>query len=373
MKAKHKILYISNNTVGGVGTIILTLVKLFNNKNYMSKYITSIDNPKGMFRLLYRVLANRFGFIKIKSSKESYDIFHFQGAWTLHLVLLCFVKYTKTVVSPHGAFNKVSLLKSKRKKQIASFLFMRSAYKSADCITAASEIELNDIKDYGVRNVPIALIPNGINLEEDLILDSDYKKELIVLAANRKIILSLSRLDVSKGIDLLLKAFNDLKNRENYVLFIVGDGDEEYKKQLEIFIKNHQLENSVFMLGFKKGLEKNTLYDVADLFVLPSYNEGFGMTILEALRQNTPVITTTGTPFSQLPEKRCGWYVAPDGNAIKKAIEDFDGLNNSEILQMHKNGLNWLKDDFDEKAVAVKMDLLYKWLLKRERKPDFVY
>jgi glycosyltransferase involved in cell wall biosynthesis len=256
---------------------------------------------------------------------------------------------------------------------LASFLFVKPAYKNADCILALTNDELNDILNYGVKNVPIAVIPNGINLEEDILISSNYKEELVSLAKDRKVILSLSRLHSSKGIDLLLEAFNTFKNNKNYVLFIVGDGDDAYKKKLKDIIKKYQLENSIFMLGHKGGKEKNTLYEFADLFVLPSYNEGFGLTILEALRQETPVITTTGTPFKELPLRDCGWCVRPEIVAIKEAIEEYDALDYLEISKMKKNGLDWLKTDFDENIIAEKMDVLYTWLVNGGEIPNFVY
>ena len=84
------------------------------------------------------------------------------------------------------------------------------------------------------------------------------------------------------------------------VLFIVGDGNENYKTNLLNKIYSLGLKESVYLLGEMNGIYKNTVYDIADVFVLPSYNEGFGLTVIEAYRQNIPVITTTATPFEEI-------------------------------------------------------------------------
>ena len=110
MKIKN-ILYVAHNTIGGIGTVITTLLNTFNKGTYRSRCITSRDNPVSMFLFFLKVLIRRPVIINKKKESSSYDIYHFQGAWTLHLFILRLVKNTKTIVSPHGAFNKVSLQK----------------------------------------------------------------------------------------------------------------------------------------------------------------------------------------------------------------------------------------------------------------------
>lgn len=373
MEKKNKILHIANNTIGGIGTVIFSLIDTFNKSDYKSDFITIKDHPQEVFKVLCQILFLRIKSNPNKMSSNKYDLFHFHGAWTLHLILLKFVRRTKTIVSPHGAFNKVSLKKSKNKKDIATFLFMKSAYLNASCVHALTFDELEDVKDYGVSNVPIAVIPNGIDLDEDLAIDIDFQTFLLEKSRGRKVLLSLSRLHTSKGVDLLVEAFSLLNNNKDYVLFIVGDGDDNYKHHLQNLVNKCNLDNNVFMLGHRENKEKNTLYELADLFVLPSYNEGFGITVLEALRQYTPVITTTGTPFKEIPTINCGWYVAPEVETILKAIEDFDNLSNVEIDQMKNNGYCWIKDSYDQKVIDLKMHRLYNWVINEGDKPEFVY
>src|SRR5262249_25958656 len=97
---------------------------------------------------------------------------------------------------------------------------------------------------------------------------------------------------------------------------------------------------------------KPAVYNSADLFVLPTYSENFGMVVAEALAHGVPVLTTKGTPWGHLEEQRCGWVV----NATPEGI--LDGLNlalssNSRALkEMGIKGRAMARKDFAWEAIA---------------------
>ena len=367
MKNKNiKFLHISTNKNGGVGTVVKSLCNYF--KDSLSVILYKESMKKLSIYKQYKQLKN-----EIKILLNNVDLLHFHGSWAPHIFILRKKQPKPTLVSPHGALHKISLKKSQFKKFIAKQLYVKKTYLNANCIHALTMQEVNDIYNFGIKNIPIAVIPNGIDFDEKLEIDEKTKNELLEISKDRKVILSLSRLDPLKGIDLLIDSFNIvIKKNKDLVLFIVGDGNENYKTNLLNKIYSLGLKESVYLLGEMNGIYKNTVYDIADVFVLPSYNEGFGLTVIEAYRQNIPVITTTATPFEEIANNGIGWYIEPNCSEVTKALASATKLDKSELSSMGKKGYNLMKKKYSLDIVNHKMELLYSWLLNGGIMPDFI-
>jgi len=373
LKKKIKILYVSSSMGGGIVTVIENLLKYFNNDTFLSKYLLFRNQTN--IKKIGIIVKTFFKFKKsYLSNAQKHDIIHFHGAWRLHMLLpLIYDVGVPTLISLHGALHKVSLRKSKVKKLIIKQVYMKKVLLTSNCIHALSVEEAQDIRDYGINNVPIAIIPNGIDMHENLTIDSIKKDELITIANGRKILLSLSRLHEAKGIDMLINAFAKLyqENKDN-VLFIVGNGSAEYKNKLKDLILEYNLTESVFMLGEMFDDKKNTIYEVADIFILPSFNEGFGLTVLEALRQYTPVITTNATPFQDLESNKCGWYIKPTMIELYDALKCATNMKSDDLQIMGKNGYAWVQKNYSLDVINKKYETLYLWLTGKRKKPDFL-
>ena len=354
---KLKILHISKDIKGGIGTVLKALLDSF--KKSENVFI------KNGYNNFFRLFKNEY---------YKYEVLHFHGAWTLHILPLIMKLNKPTLISPHGAFHNVSLQKSKFKKVVAKYLYMKRCYQNADCIHALTLQEAKDIRNFGIKNTPIAIIPNGIDIDEKLNLNEAFKTKLLKLANNRKIILSLSRLHVAKGIELLIDSYKNISNQDDSsVLFIVGVGDEEYTNILKNKIKSLNLENNIYLLGEMLDENKNTMYDIADLFVLPSYNEGFGLTVLEAYRQKVPVVTTTATPFASIQNENIGWYVEPKENELTHALYEALALDSKELKSYGEKGYKWVEENYTIDKVMQKYEKLYSWLIDKDTKLAFLY
>jgi glycosyltransferase involved in cell wall biosynthesis len=357
-KDNFRILHVSKDIVGGIGTVIVNFIRSFENGNVLSfdSGITSF------FKKFYQI-------------KDQFEVLHFHGAWTLHLLPLLSNLNRPTIVSPHGAFDKTSLEKSKYKKLLVKYLYLKWCYLNADCIHALTEKEAKDIRDYGIKDVPIFIIPNGINLEEELPINEKLKSELLALANNRKIILSLSRLHIAKGIDLLIESYKNIcENNPNTILFIVGSGEKKYERYLREKLIKLNLINNVFLLGEKENEDKNLMYDIADIFVLPTFNEGFGLTVLEAYRQKVPVITTAATPFEEIKKQNLGWYIKPTKEDLINAIDEALNCEKRELRELGMKGYSWVEKNYTSRSVKEKYTELYGWLLNKSlAEPRFKY
>jgi glycosyltransferase involved in cell wall biosynthesis len=365
-----KVIHISHDLKGGIGVVIKILCKRFASSICIVADDERESKKSGRFRQITQYMHLQS---KLSEHIKDFDILHFHGAWTLHILPLLNIRQIVTIVSPHGAFHKVSLQKSRIKKNIVKYLYMQRAHQNADCIHALTLREAQDIRDYGIKNVPIAIIPNGIDLAKKIHIDEALKKKLLKLADGRKVALSLSRLHVSKGIDILIEAFARLYSEsKDVVLFIVGSGESAYELHLKKKINKLKLEESVFLLGEMIEDEKNTVYDIADVFVLPSFNEGFGITVLEAYRQKVPVITTDATPFEEIQVLGCGWYIGSSVDDLFLALLEFSKSDNEELNTMGSKGFAWIQRYYSLDDFESKIETLYHWLAKGGKKPDFI-
>ena len=367
MKNKNiRILHISTNKNGGVGSVVKELCKHFKNSFSVELYNDAIQNIS-----IFKQYINLKNKILLLLGKV--DLLHFHGSWAPHIFILVTRQCKPVLLSPHGALHRMSLKKSWLKKKIAKILYVKRTYLNANCIHALTTQEVDDLHNFGVKNVPIAVIPNGLDFDTKVEIDVKTRNKLAAIIRNRKVVLSLSRLDPLKGIDMLIEAFSKVRaNNHNIVLLIVGSGSCKYKKKLETKIEDLNLSQDVYFLGEMNGACKGAVYDVADLFVLPSFNEGFGITVLEAYRQKIPVITTTATPFKELSENDIGWYVDPSTLDITKALNDALKLEKTDLIDIGERGFNFMRSQYSLNATNSKMESLYGWLVNGGKMPEFV-
>ncbi len=161
-------------------------------------------------------------------------------------------------------------------------------------IIAATVREKEDlIRHYGVVPERIGVIPCGVNLELFHPVDKEMARQQLGLV-DSKIILFVGRIEPLKGIDQLLKAMPYLENGRRPKLMIIG-GDEHSHHELERLQKLAralQVQDSVDFLGLVKQERMLYLYSAADVCVVPSYYESFGLVALESLACGTPVVAT---------------------------------------------------------------------------------
>ena len=132
---------------------------------------------------------------------------------------------------------------------------------------------------------------------------------------------------------------------------------------------------TVSFTGEVKGDDKNQLLAKSSVYVLPTHTENFGIAVGEALACGTPVITTTGAPWSGLVENDCGLWIDLSVDNLIKALEDMMSRPIDELSRMGENGREWMKRDFSWDEIARKTIRSYEWLLDPDliERPDWIY
>jgi glycosyltransferase involved in cell wall biosynthesis len=294
------------------------------------------------------------------------DVVHSHGLWVMPNIYPGWAAARAGrphIISPRGTLGAVPLTYSRFRKLVFWKTFQGSVARRANCFHATSEQEYTEIRKFGLKQ-PVIVIPNGVHLPRGELSE--------MRARGIRRILYLGRIHQKKGIEFLLAAWAELSKRFNdWELRIVGPGHEKYVDELRRFASELGAPRVTFA-GAKYGQEKMREYEEANLFVLPSLNENFGMTVAEAMAHGLPVIATTGTPWRGLQTEQCGWWVTPDARGVSGALNDALGMNWQELQQMGKRGRAWVARDYSWERVGSEMEAAYKWVLGGAEMPTSI-
>jgi glycosyltransferase involved in cell wall biosynthesis len=268
------------------------------------------------------------------------------------------------IVAPRGMLGPAALAFSRVKKRIVWAFLQGEVLRRAACIHATSEQEHDEIRDFGLNN-PIAIVPNGIDLPEPAVRS-------ISSATNDRVVLSLGRLHPKKGLDRLVRAWATIEAAyPAWRLRIVGPDELGYARKLA----GLAMELKARRISFEKSLAgdaKIVAYQQADLFVLPSLNENFAITVAEALAAGTPVIATKGAPWRALESEGCGWWIDHGIEPLAAALVNAMAMTREKLQAMGVKGRSWVSRDFSWDRVARDMLDLYRWLALRGELPPTV-
>ena len=186
----------------------------------------------------------------------------------------------------------------------------------------------------------------------------------------RPIILFLSRIDRKKGLDLLLQAFREIRQKyPEAALVIAGVGDAALVDELRTYAANSGVGDAVFWPGFLEGTEKLAALADADIFVLPSYSENFGIAVVEAMSMRVPVIVTDQVGIHhEISAHGAGLVVGTSAKPLIDAIERL--LCDGDLRRtMGQNGAALVRSHFAMDVVMDKLVGTYGEILRGAGRP----
>lgn len=301
---------------------------------------------------------------ELRNMSYSPSILHGHSVWRLINLFPLFLKKNpeaKVICSPRGALSSWSMQYKKLVKLPFWKLLQKPALNRCNCFHVTSEQEYEDIRQLGFRT-PISIVPNGIDLPD---CKSTHRR--------RKKILYLSRINPVKGIDILLSAWESVAPEfPEWELIVAGPLDNDYALTIQALSKSRNIPRLKFF-GEALGNTKNMLFSESSLFLLPSYSENFGIAVAEAFAHGVPVITTTGTPWSNITIKRCGWYIDPKQEALTTSLRDALSRPLPELHEMGLRAHQWMLEEYSWQHIATLMQDTYKWLLTGAEQPSCVH
>lgn len=303
----------------------------------------------------------------VRQQVANFDIIHIHEIWHHpHFAAYKAAKFARKyfIVTIHGALEPWCLNHKAFKKIIYSNLIQKRILREAAGIHAITEEEIKNISNF-VDNKNIFLVPNGLNLEEFKNLpDKERFENLYPVVKGKKIILFLGRLHPKKGLDLLAKAFGTiLKNKDDIELVIAGPDNIDYSDQIIKILKAENAINNTTFTGMLTGNEKLAALSAADIFVLPSYSEGFSISVLEAMACGLPVVITKQCNFPEVEKVGAGKVIDADAGCLSKVLIEL--LDNPGLCKvLGDNGKRLVMRKFTWDKVADKMINAYKEILK---------
>lgn len=233
---------------------------------------------------------------------------------------------TPYICYTHGNFEPWAFHHKYWKKRAYWELVEKRILQGAAGIVVCNAAEAAQLRRLGIRT-PIRRIPWGVELPQPEETPSRHRLEkLFPPLTSRPFVLFLSRLHCKKGLDLLIPAFGRTASEfPDWLLVLAGPNERGYRKHLEKMVQELDLENRVIFTGLVTGEAKAALLTHAELFVLPSYSEGFPIAVAEALGYGRPLVITSTCYVPEVAEGGAGLEVPPDKEHLTRAFQDMLG------------------------------------------------
>jgi len=206
---------------------------------------------------------------------------------------------------------------------------------AADHIIAATEAERTQLETlYGVNPRKVTIIPPGVDTHHFYPIPQDEAKEAIGLSASDRMALFVGRIEPLKGLDTLIRAMAIVKKtcksfRCPHYLVIIGGDPSEDREQMSAEMARVQtlcqalgLDEMILFLGKRGQMTLPYYYAAAEVVVMPSHYESFGMVALEAMACGTPVIASrVGGLAHLIQDGETGYFIpAQDPDALAEKL-----------------------------------------------------
>jgi glycosyltransferase involved in cell wall biosynthesis len=234
-------------------------------------------------------------------------------------------KYAKIYSVPYCMDAHGSLLPISKKqilKRMFDFVWGKKILSNAAGFIAATPEEQQQYVKMGIDPAKISIIPRGIDISNYhmFITENSFRKKYKI-SADTFLILYLGRIHSIKGLDILINAFSRLTKAFENTLLVIAGPDDGYLLTLKNFISQNNIEKKVIFTGTLYTDEKIMALQTADLVVVPSYYESFGIVVTEAMASKTPVLISNKCGILQMLSREIVHVCECDKDKLYDAIE----------------------------------------------------
>ena len=293
-----------------------------------------------------------------------YDLVHVHGLFSYTTLPACeAARHFKKpyVITPHGMLDPWCLSHKWWKKYPYYHLLERKNLGQVSAIHVTSSLEATGLAKLGYSEKS-HVIPLCVDLP-----NYSFKYQPDKVSFN---LLFLSRLDPIKGLPVLLEAIAIIRTQFNVQvqLKIAGEGDKEYVFKLHTLIKKLKISENVVFVGFLQGEAKSKALAEADIFVLPSYHENFGLAAAEALAAGLPVVLSDQVGIAQDVNRADAGTVVPVNMPILLAEAIMKYANLEARVIAGANARKLAEKYYSQKNFGNALFGLYKVVLEQHAK-----
>lgn len=261
---------------------------------------------------------------RLHSLVAAADLVHVHGLWTFPTSLAArFARSLRKpyVITPHGMLDRWSRRRSKWKKRVWAAAFENENLRSAAALHFFNREEREEAQDV-VDGLPSFVLPNGVSLSEFASLPGRASlSKWLVPTQGERVLLFLGRLHPKKGFDVLLPALATVSRRCAFQLLVAGPDEGGYRAEVARLAADAGVTERVHFLGEVLGEDKRRLLGGADLFVLPSHQEGDSIAIKEALASGLPLLVSDKCHCPEVATSGAGLVVADSVRPMAEALE----------------------------------------------------
>ncbi|MEA5582721.1 hormogonium polysaccharide biosynthesis glycosyltransferase HpsP [Nodularia harveyana UHCC-0300] len=315
----------------------------------------------------YKFSVDLLKWLKVHACE--YDLAHIHALFSpvsSAAARVCHQQKLPYILRPLGTLDPADLRKKKQLKRLYAALIERRNLADAAAIHFTSEEEAKISERFGVVTRDL-VIPLGVIPPEKVTDGGSLVRGQLGIPEDLPLVLFMSRIDQKKGLDLLIPALEKLLIsgcRFHFVLAGTNSQDPDYEQKIKDEIANSSLRSHTTITGFISGELKTSLLQAADLFVLPSYYENFGIAVAEAMVAGIPVVISDQVHiWQQVSDSNSGWVGATKVEdlvqLIKTALE-----NPQERRQRGLNAQKYALEYFSWSAIARQIISAYQNILR---------
>jgi len=326
---------------------------------------------RGRYTLSLKLLRALYAKIPAVNIVHIHSIYLFHSTVGAYLCRHFGVPY---VVKPHGTLAPYLRQRHRMRKWLHEMMVERWSFRSAAAIqfTAAEEMALATNSRFG-KWLFEGTVGNGVVIPEAFEpgapgADIDGLLRRFPELGGKRIILFLGRINLIKGLDILASAFAQLcRKRDDIHLLIAGPDNEGYGLQVKEWLRAGNVLDRVTFAGMLRGAYKNAAFEIAEMFVLPSYSENFGIAVVEAMASGLPVIVSDRVNiWREIVDATAGLVIKCDADELATAMSTL--LFDSELCRsMGYQGRRLVERSFTWQVVGGQMIELYERILRQHR------
>lgn len=304
----------------------------------------------------------------LRNNASSFDVVHIHGLFNFPYVyggLAALRSQRPLVISPHNSLDPYDLRKKAwLKRWIFAPLAGRKLIERCAAILCSTDMEASRLDLLNARQRPATrVVPYPVSSPGVVPRDGVWRRKH-QLAPDDMVVLFLSRIDRKKGMDLLIEAFiGAAQSRPKLRLVIAGGDTGELATEIKSRVHAAGMDDRVRWVGFLSGRDKVAAYVESDIFALPSYNENFGIVVVEAMYCGTPPLITEEVYLQEILKKKdCAVICQPTIASVRSSLETL--IDDGALRQrLAKAGPGVAEAEFGPDAVRHRLREVYSGLV----------